>query len=220
MNGMGKSGKRGGNPILLYVAAGLLAALIALLLLGYTRSASVETLLSAAAPDSSEFRQDSTLIAGDAVQEEPAATEEAVAEEPETGADTAASPTAAVPGTADSSTVPAEPAPVTPVSVSSSGTGEQVVTYTIRKGDTLYKIAALFGNKPSDLVSMNALPDMNVQAGKPLKVKVKAMHAVGEGEGLLAIAGKYGVPVRSIRLANGLQGDAVPSGSTLIIPLK
>ena len=214
---MGKSGKRGGNPILLYVAGGLLLVLIGLLLLGYSRSASVEALLSAAAPDSSAFRQDSTLIAGDALQEEPAAEPEEVPTAAATEADTTTPPTANVPEPADSAALPAQPAPV---QVSSSGSGEQVVTYTIRKGDTLYKIAALFGNKPADLVSMNGMPDMNVQAGKPLKVKVKAMHAVAEGEGLLSIAGKYGVAVKSIRLANGLQGDAVPSGGTLIIPLK
>jgi LysM repeat protein len=94
------------------------------------------------------------------------------------------------------------------------------MTYKIRKGDTMYKIAARFGNKPADIMSLNGLSDMSVQADKEIKVKIKALHTVGEGEGLLAIADKYGVPLKSIKAANSLTSEGLSAGLQLIIPLK
>lgn len=219
MNRMGQSGKQGGNPILLGLVLTMLVLLVGLSLLGFTRSASVDQLLAAAAPDSSAFRADSLLQTPETSREE-AAEEPApapVVETPPVDSSAVSTPNNPVAPADSGKASPANPI----VQGAVSGTsGEQVVNYTIRKGDTMYKIAALFGNKPADLVSMNGLPDMNVQAGKTLKVKIKAVHAVQDGEGLLAIGEKYGVPVKSIRLANGLAGDAVASGTSLIIPLK
>ena len=95
-----------------------------------------------------------------------------------------------------------------------------MLSYRIKKGDTFFKIAAMFGNKPAELQELNNMEDMNLQADKDMKVKIKAMHTAGQGEGLNAIAARYGIPARSIKIANGLSSDNIPSGTSLIIPLK
>jgi LysM repeat protein len=219
MNGMGQPGKQGGNPFLLGLVVTMLVVLVGLSLLGFTRSASVDQLLAAAAPDSSAFRADSLLQTAETkpeqIEEEPAPSPAPEGPKVDSSLDTEAT-NPALPVDSGKST---QAAPMGQGAVDGTG-GEQVVNYTIRKGDTMYKIAALFGNKPADLVSLNGLPDMNVQAGKTLKVKIKGVHAVQDGEGLLAIGEKYGVAVKSIRLANNLSGDGVASGTRLIIPLK
>lgn len=130
-------------------------------------------------------------------------------------------PAVATTSATDSSTpapvVSPAPTETTPVQVTEGGS---VMTYKIRKGDTMYKIAARFGNKPADIMSLNGLSDMSVQADKEIKVKIKALHTVGEGEGLLAIADKYGVPLKSIKAANSLTSEGLSAGLQLIIPLK
>jgi len=84
----------------------------------------------------------------------------------------------------------------------------------------MYKIAAKFGNKPADVLTLNDFTDMSVQADKEIKVKIKALHPVGDGEGLNSISEKYSIPVKSILVANGLTNEILPAGAQLIIPLK
>lgn len=207
-------GKKSGNPVLLYLAAGLFVVLIGLVLLGMQRTSTIDQLLEAAAPDSSGFIADSNqnagLIAGDQVEEP----EEI---QPEIKTDTVKPVVEVVKATSDSS------APKTttenPPATTMSGS-ETILTYVIKRGDTMYKIAAKFGNKPAEIMALNGLQDMNVQADKPIKVKIKGLHPIGEGEGLNAIAEKFGVPAKSIKLANGLTSDNLSSGTSLIIPLK
>ena len=84
----------------------------------------------------------------------------------------------------------------------------------------MYKIAARFGNKPSEVMALNSMADMNLSADKDLKVRIKGIHKVGEGEGLNAIAVKYSVPAKSIKIANDLTTEVLSDGAQLIIPLK
>lgn len=207
-------GKKSGNPVLLYLAAGLFCILLGLIFLGTRRTSTIDQLLEAAAPDSSGYIGDSSmnagLVAGDQVVEE----EE---KEPETKADTAKPVVEVVPVAKDTNS--ASNSPETAPATSTNGT-ETILTYVIKRGDTMYKIAAKFGNKPADIMALNGLQDMSVQADKPIKVKIKGVHAVSDGEGLNAIAEKFAVPAKSIRVANGLSSDIIPAGTSLIIPLK
>jgi LysM repeat protein len=207
------AGKNPGNNKLLYVAAGLGLLLVLLIALSPGENSGIGQLLSAAAPDSSSFTADSSLSP-------PPQQEKAYEEFPERATKDSAvvlqNPTPA-PDSAQSS-APAETPAVAATPVTDAG--GTVLSYRIKKGDTFFKIAAMFGNKPAEMQELNGMEDMNLQADKDMKVKIKAMHTAEQGEGLNAIASRYGVSARSIKIANGLSSDNVPSGTSLIIPLK
>ena len=61
---------------------------------------------------------------------------------------------------------------------------------------------------------------MSVQADKTLKVRINEIYTPSEGEGLLSVSDKVGIPLKSIKVANDLVGEQIPSGTKLIIPLK
>jgi len=210
-------GKKSGNNTLIFIAGGLGLVLILLILLGSSRQSTIDQLLASAAPDSSAYKSDSSqmdLTSGQPETEKEVEVpvkpivqqKDSIAVQPDKGQ------------SEDSISKPVS-VPSAPLVVSEVG-GEMTILYKIRKGDTMYKIAAKFGNKPADILALNGLADMSVQADKEIKVKIKAMHSVGEGEGLLSVSEKYGVPPKSIKVANGLTSEIIPSGSKLIIPLK
>jgi LysM repeat protein len=213
-------GQKKGNNTLFFIAGALTIVLIGMVFWGMSKSSSIDQLIQSAAPDSSAYASDSLLIAGNEIAEEPEPEEEKPQAPEVIGPDTTPEITIS---SGDSATAkPIENETVSPAIIPTvSSEGDQVIYgYKIRKGDTMYKLAARFGNKPSDIMSLNGLTDMSVQADKTIKVKVKALHAVSPGEGLNAIAEKYGVPAKSIRIANDLNDENIPKGSKLLIPLK
>lgn len=109
-----------------------------------------------------------------------------------------------------------------PVSNKTDNAGEKKTTfdYTIQKGDNLRKIAELFHVSLADLRQVNGLKDDNIQAGKKLKIPVKAVHhhTVKEKETLSAIARKYGTGVEVIKRANNID-EKIRPGQKLIIPV-
>ena len=205
------SNKNAGNNRLLYVAGGLLLVLILLITLGPGENSGIGQLLSAAAPDSSGYVADSSAAS---MQPE----EKSYAEFPEKESKDSSMAVATAPVPADTASSQTESSPAS--STPQTDAGGTVLSYRIKKGDTFFKIAAMFGNKPAELQELNAMEDMNLQADKDMKVKIKAIHPAGAGEGLNAIAEKYGVSARSIKIANGLSSDNIPAGTSLIIPLK
>jgi LysM repeat protein len=216
MSAMRTPGKKSGNNTLIFIAGGLAIVLVVLILVGSGQQSTIDQLLMSAAPDSSAYQADSSqmgLVAGEPEPETPAEVAEVAVEKKDSV------PSAAVaPSPVDSAKKPAEVLTITQPVIQTEG--GQVYLYKIKKGDTMYKIAAKFGNKPADVLALNGLTDMSVQADKEIKVKIKAVHSVAEAEGLLAISEKYAVPAKSIKVANGLTSDNIPSGSKLIIPLK
>ena len=209
-------GQKSGNKALFFIAGFLSVVLLILVFLSKTSESSVDQLILAAAPDSSAYSSQE-LVNPQNVEE--TKTEE----EPEQKkveiiplADSAIKIVSAEVKSAD--TVKTE-IPVEKPKTEESGDGI-IYFYKIKRGDTMYKIAAKFGNKPADVMAQNDLTDMALQADKEIKVKIKALHQVAEGEGLKAISEKYIVAAKSIQVANGLSSDALASGSQLIIPLK
>jgi LysM repeat protein len=211
MNSGWTSGKKKGNNRLLFLAAGLVLLLVVLIAFGPGENAGIGQLISSAAPDSSGYVPDSAALAS-GISEEKDYLETPVREPV---VDTSSKSADAQPA-ADSVSKSPEVQPAAPAVVTSGN----VLSYRIRKGDTFFKIAAMFGNKPAELQELNGMSDMNLQADSDIKVKIKASHTVGQGEGLNAIAEKYGVPAKSIKIANGLSSESLASGTTLIIPLK
>lgn len=207
--------KKGNNT--LFLVAGLLTVvLLGLIYAGGARQSTVSQLIDAAAPDSSAYANDSELMVPEAVPE-PEPEPEKVVEKPVSPVDTA---TKTVPKNQPTDTTAPSPAtPSEPIKVQESG-DVTIYSYKVKRGDTMYKIAARYGNKPSDVMALNGMADMNLSADKDLKVKIKGIHSVADGEGLNAIAQKYSIPVRSLKVANDLTSDILPDGSQLIIPLK
>ncbi len=205
-------GNNKGNNNLLIVTGVLALLLVLLIYLGPDESGGIRQLLSSSAPDSSSYVPDTNsvpeVIAGNQPAEEPPplVSDTVKTEASESVKDTAVKNEAEKPeASPDQEKIPV---------------GNTVISYRIKKGDTFFKIAAQFGNNPAELQEMNNMEDMNLQAGKDMKVRVRAMYPVAAGEGMNAIAVKYGVSVRSIKAANGISSETIPSGTTLIIPMK
>jgi len=208
-------GQKSGNNTLFFIAGFLSVVLFILIFLSKTSESSVDELIQSAAPDSSAFASQE-LVSPPEI-EEPVEKE---AEEKKVEIITLADSSVKI--------VSEEATPSDSIKASISvekpkteETGDgKIYFYKIKKGDTMYKIAAKFGNKPADVMSQNGLTDMALQADKDIKVKIKALHQVAGGEGLKAISEKYNVPTKSILIANGLTSDILPADIQLIIPLK
>ena len=209
-------GQKSGNNTLFFVAGFLSVVLLILVFITKTSESSVDQLIQSAAPDSSAFASQ------ELVSPQPAE-ESKVQQAPEQKKveiiPLADSTLKIVSTEVKSSDSVKSSTPVEKLKTEASGDGI-VYFYKIKKGDTMYKIAAKFGNKPADVMTQNELSDMALQADKEIKVKIKALHQVADSEGLKAISEKYNVPSKSIQVANGLSSDVLPAGIQLIIPLK
>ena len=99
-----------------------------------------------------------------------------------------------------------------------------VATYTVRDGDNLDIIAALYGLKPSTIAVANELPDdLTVYAGQTLAIPPAdgVLVYAGEGDTVELIAQIYSVSPESIRAIpfNNLPGDTQPSaGQEILVP--
>lgn len=101
-------------------------------------------------------------------------------------------------------------------------------TYSVAAGDTLWKIASAQRVGLSDLIAWNRinpdalvpgqllylsdpnLPEANIAAAKT--------YVVQAGDTFWLIAQRTGIPIDTLRAANGLTGDSLYVGQTLLIP--
>jgi len=91
-------------------------------------------------------------------------------------------------------------------------------TYTVRAGDTLWKIAAANGTSVSALQSANGLNGTTIYAGQQLRVPSSgAAYTVRSGDTLWSIAQKFGTTVSSLMSLNGLRSSVIYPGQTLIV---
>lgn len=104
----------------------------------------------------------------------------------------------------------------------SSGTAEQ--SYTVKKGDTLSKIAAQFGTTYQKLASYNGIANPNViSAGQVIKIPGSGVrtYTVKAGDSLWAIADKElgdGSRYNEIKTMNGLTSNTIHAGQILKLP--
>jgi cell wall-associated NlpC family hydrolase len=109
-------------------------------------------------------------------------------------------------------------------------------THTVAAGETLYRIAAMYGTTVQELQALNKMTGTDLKVGQvlivpdaaPAKVailstSVKApeaprSHTVAKGETLYRIAVAYGVTLDALREANGLSSDALQPGQVLSLP--
>ena len=99
-----------------------------------------------------------------------------------------------------------------------------VDSYTVVKGDTLYSISRRF-NIPIDTIKkINNLSSDILSIGQVLYLKEKEesndnqIYTIVSGDTLYSIAKKYGVKVEDIIKANNLNSTILSIGKTLIIP--
>lgn len=103
---------------------------------------------------------------------------------------------------------------------------ETGATYTVQNGDSLWKIANRFGTTINELKRVNNLTNDNLRVGQVLKIPNnnnmagETTYTVKSGDSLWKIANQYGITITELKNANGLTGDNLSIGQTLIIPTE
>lgn len=148
--------------------------------------------------------------------------------------------------TATATSPPSEtPTDVPPTQTSTPEPSPTPVTYQVQAGDNCSGIAVLFDVSIQSIVTLNNLPAAcdNLSIGQTLLIPQptptitplpsatlssverteaaceKVEYEVQENDTLGSISANYGVPMEAIREENGLTGDTVFVGRTIVIPL-
>jgi len=102
--------------------------------------------------------------------------------------------------------------------------GTTRIVYTVRRGDTLGRIARKYGVSISQLRSWNSISGSKINVGQRLKLFVDAKntttsstYTVRRGDHLAGIASKHGVTVASLRAWNGIRGSVIHPGQKLVV---
>lgn len=92
--------------------------------------------------------------------------------------------------------------------------------YTVRRGDTLYSIARLFGTTPNNIIQDNNLTTDLLMIGQQLKVPRNNYidYTVQRGDTLYSIARRYKTTAQIIRELNNLNSDLLQINQTLLLP--
>lgn len=107
----------------------------------------------------------------------------------------------------------------------STGVSAQTVytSYTVKSGDTCYKIAQTYGVKTSAIVNANGLSQNGalIYPGKTLIIDSNAKsteggnYTVKSGDSLYKIANSYNTTVSALKEMNGLTADRIYTGQVL-----
>ncbi|MXX38231.1 MAG: LysM peptidoglycan-binding domain-containing protein [Gemmatimonadetes bacterium] len=104
-------------------------------------------------------------------------------------------------------------------SASADDHDEEPREYTVRRGDTLSKIALRFDVGLGFLRQLNKLKSDLIRPGQKLRLRAsrleEAVHVVKEGETLTEIARRYRVSVSQLQRLNALVGDRILIGQKL-----
>lgn len=100
---------------------------------------------------------------------------------------------------------------------------ENYITYTVKSGDTLYKIANEFNTSVQQLMELNNLGTTVLTIGQTLRIPTSNpsttnTYTVKSGDSLWKIANQFGVSVDDLINANNLTSTVLQVGQQLIIP--
>jgi LysM repeat protein len=94
-------------------------------------------------------------------------------------------------------------------------------TYTVRRGDSLDRIARLHGVSVQELRSWNDLRGSRIYPGQTLDIRDAGdrpiIYTVQRGDTLSTIAQSYGTSVGQLRMINQLRGSQIYPGQKLKI---
>ena len=97
------------------------------------------------------------------------------------------------------------------------------ITYTVKKGDSLYKIANNYNTSVDNIKRINNLTSNNLSIGQVLKIPMSSSNSSGttyivkSGDNLYSIARKFNTTVDSIKKKNNLKSNLLSIGQKLII---
>ena len=97
--------------------------------------------------------------------------------------------------------------------------------YTVKRDDTLWRIARKFGTSVEKLKYANNLSSSIIRPGQRLKIPTKGnvvyvKHRIRPGENIYVLAKRYGTSIDEIKRANNLKGSLIIAGKTLSIPQR
>ncbi len=102
---------------------------------------------------------------------------------------------------------------------------EDILIYTVKKGDTLYSIAQNYNLDPNDLIEYNQLFNTLLTIGQQLIIpifnnndKPFITYIVNSGDTLYSIAKKYNVNVNELMEFNNLNNNMIGIGEEILIP--
>lgn len=93
--------------------------------------------------------------------------------------------------------------------------------YTVKSGDTLYKIAKKFGISVKRLKNINELTSSIIYPGQNLRIPYSSnFYTVRYGDTLYKIAKKFGTTVYKIKKINNLTSNMIIVGQKIKIPIE
>lgn len=107
----------------------------------------------------------------------------------------------------------------------SSKTFAAAINYTVKSGDSLYKIAQNYNTTVSSISSLNNITNTNyINVGQTLLVNDNRVQTINykvvQGDNLWSIARKYGTTENTIIQSNMLVNDTLMIGQILTIPVN
>lgn len=120
---------------------------------------------------------------------------------------------------------PAAPAPAPNPGYVYGGGGCRNVTYVVKRGDNLFRIALRYGTTVASIARLNGISNTAlINSGRRISIYACGVgsggrvYVVQPGDTLYRIAVRFGTTVHAIQLANRLSSSFIASGWTLAIP--